>query len=250
MPLHSDSSHAPRSLSEGVLDDERSEFCRRLKQTRERKGIALAAIAERTKIRASLFAALEHNDLRSWPQGLYRRAYFREYARVVDTHVDELCEEFNRLFTAEADAAPPARPGEPQPVRSRVDPAADMRLELDAKFHGSRPSVLSRFASAMFDLLVVSIISAVMTLLSGFDASVTVAAVALAYFSLATVLFGESPAKWMYARREAIVAAFKSDEAPSNEDQQPSAVEDRPWMSDATRVGPSPPPQLRVRFKV
>ena len=239
MPLHSDSS----------LDDERSEFCRRLKLTRERKGIALTAIAERTKIRASLFASLEHNDLRGWPQGLYRRAYFREYARVVDTHVDELCEEFNRLFMAEADA-PPVKPGDPQPVRSRVDPAADMRLEFDAKFHGSRPTVLSRLASAVVDLLIVSMISALMTLLSGFDASVTVAAVTLAYFSLATVLFGESPAQWMIARREAIVAAFKNDEAPANEEPQPSAAEARPWMSDATRVGPSPPPQLRVRFKV
>lgn len=239
MPLHTESSR----------DEERREFCRRLKLTRERKGIALAAIAERTKIRASLFASLEHNDLRAWPQGLYRRAYFREYARVVETHVDELCDEFNRLFTAEAEPAP-AKPGEPQPVRSRVDPAADMRLVFDQQWQGPRAPVWARLVSAMIDAFVIAVISSIMTFLSGFDASVTVAAVTLAYFSLATVLFGESPAKWMITRRDAIAAALKGDEAAADEVQPQPAAEDRPWISDATRVGPSPPPQLRVRFKV
>jgi hypothetical protein len=106
--------------------------------------------------------------------------------------------------------------------------------------------VLSRLLAAVIDGGLIALVSGAMMLVAGLDAAVSVAAVTLAYFSLGTVLFGESPAKWMLARRESIAAVF----APPAPAAPPEPDESRPWVSDATRVGPAPPPQLRVRFKL
>lgn len=235
-----------------LSDDERNNFCRRLKIMRERKGVTLAAIADATKIRASLFAGFERNDLRAWPQGLYRRAYFREYARHFDDRLDESCEEFNQLFTAEpAAASSPADAPAAAPAPPARAPDTDLRLVFDAKWHGPRVPLLTRLAAAVIDLILVAIVSGVMKLVSGFDVSVTMAAVTLAYFSLGTVLFGGSPSMWMLAHREAIMSVFTDAEPqPAAGQTEETTSEPRPWVSDATRVGPSPPPQLRVRFKV
>lgn len=82
------------------------EFCLALKAARERNGITLDEIAKATKIPASLFAELERNDLRRWPQGLFRRSFFRDYARMIGLPVTEACADFVRLFLDEEPAEP------------------------------------------------------------------------------------------------------------------------------------------------
>lgn len=99
MPLTSD---APAPLS-------CHEFCLALKAARERRGITLDAIADATKVPASLFADLERNDLRHWPKGLFRRAFFRDYARMIGLPEAEACAAFTRLFP-DADASQPSEP--------------------------------------------------------------------------------------------------------------------------------------------
>lgn len=47
-----------------------------------RRGITLGRIAAVTKVCASHFAALECGDLRRWPKGLFRRAFFRGYVEM------------------------------------------------------------------------------------------------------------------------------------------------------------------------
>jgi cytoskeletal protein RodZ len=89
--------------------DSREEFCLALKAAREQQGITLSAIAEATKIPADMFAALERCDLRRWPSGLFRRSYFRDYARTLGLPVGDVCREFLRLFPEE-DAAAAAKP--------------------------------------------------------------------------------------------------------------------------------------------
>ncbi len=82
---------AARALSPDLQQAEREAaalelrraFCAQLKASRERRGISLHAIAENTKISESLFADLERGNLSRWPTGLYRRAFFREYAACV-----------------------------------------------------------------------------------------------------------------------------------------------------------------------
>jgi len=88
MPSHSDS----------LPTDSCQDFCLALKAARERKGITLAEIAETTKIPSSVFAALERCDLRSWPKGLFRRSFFRDYVGMIGLPVAEAVEAFVRLF--------------------------------------------------------------------------------------------------------------------------------------------------------
>lgn len=85
--------------------DSRDEFCLALKSARESSGITLADIAHATKIPASLFAALERNDLRRWPNGLFRRSFFRDYVQMIGLPVAEAVAAFVRLFPDEATAA-------------------------------------------------------------------------------------------------------------------------------------------------
>jgi cytoskeletal protein RodZ len=86
---------------EGDLTQAREDFCLALKAARKKKGLALADIAVTTKIPASLFEGLEHGDLHRWPKALFRRSFFRDYARAIGLPVEETCAEFVRLFPDE-----------------------------------------------------------------------------------------------------------------------------------------------------
>lgn len=101
------------------------DFCLALKAARERKGITLDEIAETTKIPAYLFAELERSDLHRWPEGFFRRSFFRDYVRLIGVPVTEACAEFGRLFVGDEppDAAPPAAVPEtkPQPMRDALE---------------------------------------------------------------------------------------------------------------------------------
>lgn len=254
MPLPSDSPSTPS----------RQEFCVALKAARERKGITLARIAETTKIPASLFADLERNDLRRWPKGLFRRSFFRDYARVVGLPTAESCAEFVRLFPDDEGAAPAKSAEAP----SDAEQAADVRLVLDAAWHGPRASALSRLLAAGIDAGIVIVVAAAIAWVAGQDQFATAAIVGLAYFSLATALVGESPAKWAIARRGAVVEMLRQGPAAIAAGWRSSAEgistlfqgadtgavepeeepELRPWITDAHRVGPAP--RLRVRIKL
>jgi cytoskeletal protein RodZ len=58
-------------------------FGARLRQQRERQQIALASIAEQTKIKVSLLEELERDDLSHWPVGIFRRSFIRGYAQAI-----------------------------------------------------------------------------------------------------------------------------------------------------------------------
>ncbi len=73
-------------------------FGPRLRRERERRGIALAAIAEATKVDVDLWEGLERSDFSRWPGGLFARAFIRDYARIVGLDADDLVDEFCRLF--------------------------------------------------------------------------------------------------------------------------------------------------------
>jgi transcriptional regulator with XRE-family HTH domain len=251
--------------SESPSTQLRQEFCLSLKAARERKGITLAEIASTTKIPASVFAALERSDLRRWPKGLFRRSFFRDYVRAIGLPVTESCDEFVRLFPDDEGAAP----AKTVAVTVEEEQPNDVRLVLDADWHGPKASVLSRLLAAMIDGGVVTIAAAAIAWLSQTDQLAAMAIVSLTYFSLATALFGESPAKWALARRHkilevlaqgpaAIATAWRSVADPISHVfgaaiGAPETVDDpemRTWISDARRVGPVSPARLRVRIKV
>jgi transcriptional regulator with XRE-family HTH domain len=78
-----------------------AQFCARVKAARERRGVSLAAIAEATKLTASLFDAFERGDISRWPKGIYRRAYFRDYVTAIGLPPEPTVREFLTHFPDE-----------------------------------------------------------------------------------------------------------------------------------------------------
>jgi cytoskeleton protein RodZ len=75
-----------------------------VKAARERRGITLAAIAQTTKVTASLFEAFERGDLSRWPKGIYRRSYVRDYATAIGLPPEPTVREFLKYFPDEEDS--------------------------------------------------------------------------------------------------------------------------------------------------
>jgi len=113
-------------------------FGRRLRRERERRKIALASIAENSKISVSLFEDLERDDASRWPSGIFRKSFIREYAQAIGLDPEETAREFLERFPdpndpeftpltpqgAPALTAAPARPVVvPTPVESGTSAA-------------------------------------------------------------------------------------------------------------------------------
>ena len=69
-------------------------FGARLRAQREQQQVALAAIAEETKISVALLEGLERDDVSRWPGGLFRRSYVRTYARRIGLDPEQVLREF------------------------------------------------------------------------------------------------------------------------------------------------------------
>lgn len=69
-------------------------FGARLRAQRERQHVTLNAISDETKIKISLLEALERDDVSGWPEGIFRRAYVRAYARAIGLEPEATVREF------------------------------------------------------------------------------------------------------------------------------------------------------------
>jgi cytoskeletal protein RodZ len=179
-----------RAAREAAAALARHEYCAQLKQTRERRGISLYTIAERTKVNESLFAALERNDLSRWPTGIYKRAFFREYANAVGLPAESAVGEFLQFFPDEEDirtgAAPPVPSG---PLRMTLAGPQWLRL--------SRV----RLVASAIDIALVALITLAITWWLPMTIGTTAAVVAVIYYSLATAWLASSPALWWLRTR-------------------------------------------------
>jgi transcriptional regulator with XRE-family HTH domain len=86
-------------------------FGARLRQQREKQEIALATIAEQTKIKLSLLDELEREDISHWPTGIFRRAFVRAYAAAIGMDQETAVREFLERFPEPVEDAEPS-PGE------------------------------------------------------------------------------------------------------------------------------------------
>ena len=85
----------------------------RLREAREKRGIPLRQIAERTRISVMALEALERNDIKRLPGGIFTRAFVRAYASEVGLSPERAVEEFLVQFPHEsALAGGPGRPHE------------------------------------------------------------------------------------------------------------------------------------------
>jgi len=73
-------------------------FGARLRRERERRQVSIADIAARTKIKASLFEALERDDVSHWPCGIFRRSFMRAYADAIGLDAEATVREFVERF--------------------------------------------------------------------------------------------------------------------------------------------------------
>jgi len=166
----------------------RQAFCIQLQRTRERRGISREEIADATKISASLFAELERGDLSRWPAGIYRRAFFREYAHRIGLPADATVSEFVRLFPDEFER-------EPSQIALATGP---LRLTLAAPLW-RRLSPRHAQAAAV-DTAVLVLGSGVVAWLSPVGLWTSLAVASLVYYSASTLLLGCSPAAWWIRR--------------------------------------------------
>jgi cytoskeletal protein RodZ len=81
-----------------------------LRQSRERRGMSLEQVASETKILLRHLQALERDDVSVVPEGLYRRAKIRAYARAVHLDQESLAKLEHAMHAAEP---PPVAPEEP-----------------------------------------------------------------------------------------------------------------------------------------
>jgi hypothetical protein len=79
----------------------------RIRAHREERQISLGTVAAETKIKLSTLEGLENDDVSSWPEPIYRRAYVRAYARVVGLDPEELVREFLEAHPEPVIAPPP-----------------------------------------------------------------------------------------------------------------------------------------------
>lgn len=190
-------------LNHITLSPAHQEFCRALRAARERKGLTLAQIAAETKIPASLFEGLECGDVSRWPAAVFRRSYFRDYARIIGLHAPDWCDEFLRLFPERPSAT--SAPPPPRPVE--VAHSSGLRLVIDTSWTAHLAQLRGRARIAAIDVVSIMATALVIAWLFTFDRGWTTAAVALIYVSIGT-LAGSHPGRWASVRGRALAEAL------------------------------------------
>ena len=77
---------------------EREAFGPNLRRLRLQRGVSLKQLADSTKVAESLWAGLERNDFSRWPNGIFARAYVREYAKAIGVDPESTVDDFCRWF--------------------------------------------------------------------------------------------------------------------------------------------------------
>lgn len=176
-----------------------------LRKAREQRKLTLSDVAERTKVRASLFAALERNDISHWPGGIFRRAFVRAYAETVGLDPDATVKDFLEHF-------PDPEPA-PGPQTSRVT-ATEQLLAARETMIGSAADVhlrlplQARVLAAAWDLgAVLAIAVSAFPIVGAFWTTLSVTA--LLYFVVSVLVLGASPGICLRAAREAAEPRYR-----------------------------------------
>ena len=154
----------------------------RLKAHRESRGITLDGLAASTKIKASLFAELEENNVAHWPEGIYRRAWLRAYLIAIGMPPEPVLEELARLFPA-----PLATSGAEQAEQADLPP---FRLTFAATGRPRAPVTRSRIMDALLSLMLVLACGGVVVALSDSSFWTASGTVALIWYPVANAIYG------------------------------------------------------------
>jgi hypothetical protein len=124
-------------------------FGARLRQHRECQAVALATIAEQTKIKLSLLEALERDDVSHWPSGIFRRAFIRAYAHAIGLDPDVVVREFLEVYPEPSDSAAAAQAAADAVERARNNGSPPTRLR--NLFDSAIGSIARRRSSSTID---------------------------------------------------------------------------------------------------
>lgn len=127
-----------------------------LRAERERRGLALRAISDSTKVSLPLLEGLEADDISRWPGGIFRRAFVRSYAEAVGLDPDDVYRRFEQQY----------KPSSPEPLagESRFA-AAELALLQQARGQGSAglrsrvPASRARYVGTAADLTVAAVLA-------------------------------------------------------------------------------------------
>lgn len=178
------------------MNEDRDAFALRLRGQREHRGVTLKAIAESTKIKESLLAALERGDLSQWPQGLFRRAYIRNYATAIGLPAQSVVDEFNRLFP-EQDAC-----CDLSDIANREASKEKLHLHESTREESPVASRHHHVHSSAFDVGAVLMISGLLAGLSDLSVWTLTGVVALCYYTLGTAYFDQSIGRRVLGRTD------------------------------------------------
>jgi hypothetical protein len=166
----------------------RHAFCVQLRESRERRGISLQTISKQTKVSEGLFADLERCDLSRWPVGLYRRAFFREYAAKVGMPTESMVCEFVRLF-----------PDDLEQPTSELSVPGPLRLTLARQFWRDLSPINA--LAAVLDLVTIAIGALVIAQLAHVNLWFSLGVIAVVYQTVGTFLLGCSLGTWWLRTR-------------------------------------------------
>jgi cytoskeleton protein RodZ len=88
----------------------------KLRAARERRGVSLRQIADRTKIAVAVLEALERNDISRLPGGIFSRAFVRSYAQEVGLDPETTIQDFIGQFPQDSVTAGHPRAGQSEDV--------------------------------------------------------------------------------------------------------------------------------------
>jgi hypothetical protein len=154
------------------------DFGPRLKARREDRGIALELISETTKIGLPLLEGLERGDVSHWPKGIFRRAFFRDYATAIGAPVDDMLAEFLQLFPED---------GRPGTAPRSMGP---LRMTLEPMHPPVRERVMRRVAAGLADAALVVVLGLTVAWFLGVNRAMAVAVTGLVYYPLTTAWLG------------------------------------------------------------
>jgi hypothetical protein len=181
---------------------DRDTFGPRLKQERERRGIALKSIAASTKLKESLFAELERNDFSNWPEGIFRRAHICAYASAIGLPPQPILAEYLRLFNE-------APPTEPHPDQAcDVQPAEQIR-----KTSGKSSRWMERAWVVSFDAAAVLLLSSIVAGTTGLNLGQAVAVAGVLYFAIGSAWLAQTPGKHVHQRIHGVLGARRQPKA-------------------------------------
>jgi transcriptional regulator with XRE-family HTH domain len=158
-----------------------------LRAERERRGLALRAISESTKVSLPLLEGLESDDISRWPGGIFRRAFVRSYAEAVGLDPDAVFKRFEQQY----------KPAAPEPAAAAgLTPAeiAVLKPDSGASMAALRRTVVSsraRFLGTAADLTV-AVVLAFGSAAAGSRLLWPVLMIA-AYYAAGVLLTGTSP---------------------------------------------------------